>query len=189
MTECVFCSQQKLGGYFEDKSLSYPPYNATDIQVLDNGVIRDFNRSDWSSNRHKLLLFYPEANTPVCASEMGAVNDWIDEFDKLDCDVFSVTADTIEEVQQWYEDEESLKNPRYKALSSMLLPMRLGVYKNNRSMRASVIITKDSDVIVQQHFMKVGRSLEELHRNMYAYTTGSYCAHGWKSPADGFLEK
>jgi len=185
---CISCSNSGEGGYFVNNAMSFPPYNSTDILVYDQGNIRDFNSSDWSSDRHKLLLFYPETNTPVCASEMGAVNSWIDSFNELGCDVYSVTADPIELVKQWYETNESLMNPKYKALSSYVLPSRLGIMNNNRAKRASVIITKDGDVIVQEHFLKVGRSIAELHRTLYAYTTDSYCGEGWQNPSDGFLQ-
>lgn len=188
---CAACGKKvnPEDGYIQKRANSLPPYNATDISVYDNGVIRPFSGSDWEKSRNKLLLFYPETNTPVCASEMGAINDWVDKFNELNCDIYSVTTDQIGMVKQWYEEYEELKNPKYKALSSYLLPSRLNLLNGNRAKRASVFITADNDVVVQEHFMKVGRSLKELHRMLYGYTTGSYCAEGWEDPSDGFLEK
>lgn len=188
---CAACAKKHsyTDGYVNKRANSFPPYNSNDISVYYEGIIRPFSSSDWNLDRNKLLLFYPETNTPVCESEMGAINDWVDKFDELDCDIYSVTTDHIGLVKQWHEDEESIKNPRYRALSSYLLPSRIGILNGNRSKRASVIITKDNDVIVQEHFMKVGRSLTELHRNLFGYTADSYCAEGWESPEDGFLEK
>jgi alkyl hydroperoxide reductase subunit AhpC len=184
---CASCTNKYNSGYIHDTALSFPPYNSADIQVYQNGEIKQLESSDWSTHRHKLLLFYPETNTPVCATEMGAINDWIEPFNELDCDVFSVTADPIEMVKEWYETNELLIGSNYKALSSYILPSRLGLIHNNRSKRASVFITKDGDVVIQEHFMKVGRSLAELHRMLYGYTTDSYCAEGWHGPEDGFV--
>lgn len=188
---CAACSKKAnyKDGYINRKANSYPPYNANDISVYDNGIIRQFSHEDWKQNRNKLLLFYPETNTPVCQSEMGAINDWIEKFDELNCDVYSVTTDHIGLVKQWYEEEESLNNPKYLALSSYLLPARIGILNGNRSKRASVIITTSGDTIVQEHFMKVGRSISELHRNLFGYITDSYCAENWQGYEDGFLEK
>jgi peroxiredoxin (alkyl hydroperoxide reductase subunit C) len=185
---CAACDAKKQNeGYFNSKALMYPPLNATDIAVYDGETVSQLRPSDWPSNRHKLLLFYPETFTPVCSTEMGAINYWVDKFDELGCDIYSVTTDSIYSVKEWYESEESLTNPQYKALSSFILPHRLNILNGARTKRASVIITSGGDVIKQEHFLRVGRSMAELHRMLYAYNTGSYCAEGWQSPEDGFL--
>ena len=116
------------------------------------------------------------------------MNDWIDSFREQNVEVFAATADPINAVQDWYESEGQLKNPKYKVISSYILPTRLKIMNNGKAKRASVFITKDRDVIVCEHFLKVGRSLAELHRQTYAYNQDSYCGEGWTSPEDGFLK-
>lgn len=165
-----------------------PPFGATDINLYDNGDIRKLQATDWNSDRHKLLLFIPEIGTPVCNTEFEALNDWITEFDKLNCDVFGASTDPIHFIKDTVENEPLLQSTNFRILSTYRLPLRLGIMNNGKTKRASVFITSDGDVVVQEHFMKVGRSIEELHRTMYAYTSGSYCAEGWQSPKDGFLE-
>lgn len=185
---CASCGRNKKGnGYIEPKAMEIPPMGAGDIQVLDNGNIRKFNKEDWPEDRHKLILFFPETFTPVCKTEMGAINKWVEAFNDLGCDIYGATSDPIHAVDEWYKEEEILKNPQYKVLSTYILPTRLGVMNNGRVKRASVFITKDNDVVVQEHFLKVGRSLKELHRMLYAYNQDSYCAEGWEDPSDGFL--
>ena len=185
---CASCGRNKKGnGYIQPESLQFYPFNSNDIQVYDGQDVRRLTKDDWAEDRHKLILFIPEANTPVCESELGNLNQWVDEFKKLDCDIFAASTDPIHALKDWIDNEEMLKDPKYKVISTYLLPTRLNIMNNGRAMRASVLITKDSDVVVQQHFMKVGRSLKELHRMLYAYTTGSYCAEGWESPEDGFV--
>lgn len=185
---CASCGRNKKGnGYIEPKALDAPPMGATDIMTLESSTVRRFSAVDWSNDRHKLILFFPETFTPVCQTEMGNLNDWVEEFDKLDCDVFGATADPIHAVKDWFEQEDVLRNPKYKVLSTYILPTRLGIMNNGKTKRASVFITKDGDVVIQEHFMKVGRSLKELHRMMYAYTQDSYCAEGWEDPSSGFL--
>lgn len=188
VSPCASCGRNKKGnGYIEPKALNAPPMGATDIMVLDSGEVRRFRELDWSDNRHKLLLFFPETFTPVCQTEMGNLNDWVRAFDELGCDVFGATADPIHAVKDWYDEEEALKDPGYKVLSTYILPTRIGIMNNGKSKRASVFITREGDVVIQEHFMKVGRSLQELHRMMYAYTQDSYCAENWQNPSDGFL--
>lgn len=168
--------------------LSHMPLNANDIQVYDGETTRDFIASDWPKNRHKLILLYPETFTPVCTNEMGSINKWVDEFDKLNCDIYSLTTDPIEDVKSWYESQDELKGAKYLALSSFLFPLRLGLLRQDRTKRASVIITSSGETITHEHFMNVGRSIKELHRTLHAYTTGSYCGSDWEDPSDGFLK-
>lgn len=185
---CAACGRNKKGeGYILPTALDSPPFGAGDIQVLEGGNTRKLTAEDWSPDRHKLVIFFPQTFTPVCQTELGALNDWVDAFDALDCDVFVATTDPIHAVKDWFEQEEALANPRYKALSSYILPTRLNILNAGRVKRASVFVTKERDVVVQEHFLKVGRSLKELHRMLYGYTTGSYCAEGWEDPSDGFL--
>lgn len=185
---CASCARRKRkGGYTNPEMMDQPPMGATDIMVLDNGNVRKINSKDWPEDRHKLILFFPETFTPVCTTEMGAINDWIEKFNELGVDVYGATADPIHAVKDWYEEEEALANPKYKVLSSYILPTRLNIMNNGRAKRASVFVTTEGEVVVQEHFMKVGRSLKELHRTFYGYTTDSYCAEGWEDPSDGFL--
>lgn len=144
--------------------------------------------NDWNNERHKLILFFPETFTPVCETEMGALKDWIPAFDKLNVDVFAATTDPIGAVQDWFEHEPYLKGANYPIISSYILPARLGIVHEGKAKRASVFITADGDTVVQEHFLKVGRSIKELHRMMHGYTTDSYCAEGWEDPSDGFLK-
>lgn len=185
---CVTCKklkQKREVGYFRESALDFPPLNSADVMVYDGTESRALTHEDWSHDRHKLLLFYPETFTPVCESEMGAIEQWLQFFDEQNCDVYSVTADNINLVESFYK--ESFQGANYLALSSLTLPTRLGIMNNGRVKRASVFITTAGEVLVQEHFMLVGRSLKELHRTIYAYNTGSYCGEGWQDPSDGFL--
>lgn len=165
------------------------PFNANDITVVTDGEVRKFQESDWDNDKHKLLVFIPEAFTPVCQTELGAINQWYDEFQKLNTELIVVCTDPAGMLLDWVREEPSLKDPKYKIFSSYLLPTRIGVSSNGRAKRASVFVTNENEIVIQEHFFKVGRSFAELHRMMYGFSTDSYCAEGWQSPSDGFLTK
>jgi alkyl hydroperoxide reductase subunit AhpC len=186
---CSNCGNQpKAMGYYKPLALETPPFNAADLMVLDeNREIRKLTSDDWSKDRHKLILFFPETNTPVCTSELGALNDYIEAFDQYGVDVFTATTDNINQIKDWYESEETLSVTNYKTISSYLLPTRLNIMNNGRVKRASVFIFNDGDVVIQESPLKVGRSLKELLRIAYARSTDSFCAEGWSDIEDGFL--
>lgn len=164
-----------------------PVLNASDLTVVSGGAVRPFEASDWPEDKHKLLLFYPETYTPVCGSELGTLNQWLPAFAELNCVVIAATADPAEAVREWYEQEPLLSDLQAPTFSSYLLPARLGLVEGGRAKRAGVFVTADGLLIKQECFPQVGRSFEELHRTLWAYTTGEYCGTGWTSPADGFL--
>ena len=191
---CASCMKSKR--YREDslnKTLVSPSdpniFNATDIRVYNPNTseITKFSSEDWNNDRHKLILFFPKTFTPVCETEMGAVNQWLPYFEELNCDVYGATADPAHLVKEWFEGDDLLKDAKFKVLSSYLMPARLGLMDNGVVKRSSVFIMQDGEIVKQEHFNKVGRSLAELHRMLYGYSTDSYCAEGWQSPADGFL--
>lgn len=162
-------------------------FNATDIQVYHQGETHRFIAEDWNNDKHKLILFFPKTFTPVCQTEMGALNKWLPEFEKLNCEVYGATADPIHLVQSWYESDEALQDTEYKVLSSYQLPSKLGLMSNGTVKRSSVFVMNDGEIVKQEHFEKVGRSIAELHRMLFGYSTDSYCAEGWQNPGDGFL--
>lgn len=186
---CASCKQHKLEG--KNLGVTGPsniyPFQARDISVVDNGEVRRFAAADWSAELTKLLIFIPEVQTPVCQTELGAINHWYDEFQKIGCELIVVGTDSAHAFLDWYNEEPILADPKYKTFSSYLLPQRLSLLSNGRSKRASVFIAPGGETVIQEHFMKVGRSFAELHRQMYGYSFDSYCAEGWTSPQDGFL--
>lgn len=185
---CTKCDKQK-SVQLRVASESPYPFMASDIQVVDHGEARPFEEADWPVDKHVLLVVIPEAFTPVCETELGALNQWCDAFHELGCELIAVCTDPPAALIDWYASEPALAEPRYKVFSSYLLPSRLGIVSNGRAKRASVFVTQDGEIVKQEHFSKVGRSFAELHRMLYGYTTNSYCAEGWQSPEDGFLEE
>lgn len=159
-------------------------FNANDIKVSDGETATKLKPEDWPDDKDKLLIFIPEVGTPVCQTELGAINKWYDEFQKLGCVLIVSHTGSAESMIHWQKDESTLNNPKYKSFASFLLPSRLGLIQNGQLKRASVFITKEGEIVKQEHFFKVGRSFEELHRQYWAYTQDSYCGEGWKSPLD-----
>lgn len=185
---CISCqesSKTKREAKAQDAAL---PFMANDLQVVDHNEVRDFTAADWPSDRHKLIVFFPQTFTPVCNTELGALNRWVDNFAALDCALIAACTDPAPAIKDWYEQERQLRNLVCLTFSSYLLPVRLGLVDGGRAKRSSVFVMADGQVVKQEHFAKVGRSFAELHRMLYGYTTDSYCAEGWQSPSDGFLD-
>src|SRR4051812_11308742 len=87
-----------------------PPLNASDLMVVDRQAVRAFEPADWPVDKHKLVLFYPQTFTPVCMSELGAINQWLPSFAELDCVVIAACADSAEAIADWYQQEPRLQD-------------------------------------------------------------------------------
>ena len=154
------------------QDLLNPPYLANDIKVYQEGIMRGFIQSrDFPTDKHKLIIFYPKSNTPVCETEMGALEKWRPEFEKLGVHVLAATIDYVPTIKDWFSSEELLQDAKYPVLSSRLLPQRFGLLRSDGSLRrSSVFVMQNGEMVKMEHFDKVGRSLAELHRMAYAYT-------------------
>jgi mycoredoxin-dependent peroxiredoxin len=157
---------------------------ANDIQIIENGQVRTLAAEDWPPDMHKLLIFIPEAFTPVCQSELGAMNDWYERFHELGCVLIAACVDSAARLLDWFNTEPLLADPTYKTLSTYQLPLSLNILENGRSKRATVFIPKNGEIVKQEYPLNVGRSFAELHRMVYAYTQDDYCGEGWQSPTD-----
>lgn len=183
---CTSCHDKPAENRYNFGGNEALPMMANDIEVIDQNEIRQFNAADWPEGKHKLLIFYPQTFTPVCMSELGAINQWLDAFAELNCVLIAACTDAADTIKDWYEGS-SMGDQHCLTFSSYLLPSRLGLVDNGRVKRSSVFVMADGQVVKQEHFARVGRSFAELHRMLYGHSTGSYCAEGWTNPADGFL--
>jgi len=164
-----------------------------DIRLID---LKDGSvQSGWGpEHKSYLIIFFPKAFTPVCKSELGAINQWQEEFNKLGIEIIAGSIDHEEDILNWFDTDETLRGSTYKLVRSEKLPDALDLIRFDGSLkRASVFFTIDKndqyELVSMEHFNKVGRSMEELHRMAWGWSTGEYCTQGWNSPADGFLKK
>ncbi len=53
--------------------------------------------------RNVLLTFFPRAWTPVCSHQIPALNEDLEKFAELDCDVFALSIDHIPALDAWLQ--------------------------------------------------------------------------------------
>lgn len=168
------------------------PLSATDLKVVrrrpgNAARVHDFMPAGhWPANKNKLVIFFPEAFTPVCQSELGELVDWVEHFEALDFHVVAASTDAPETIAEWFNTEEKLRSANYPIFSSRILPEKLGItLQNGRAKRASVFLTDNGEIIRNEHFFKVGRSMAELHRMAWGFTKSEYHADSWENPNIG----
>lgn len=78
-----------------------PDFQATTTQG-------DISFHDWIGDSWALLFSHPKDFTPVCTTELGAVQNLAETFASRDCKVIGVSVDTIEQHSGWVDDIESV---------------------------------------------------------------------------------
>ncbi len=63
---------------------------------------------EWIGDGWAIIFSHPKDFTPVCTTELGAMAHLIPEFEKRNCKVIGISADTIERHHGWKADIEQL---------------------------------------------------------------------------------
>lgn len=130
----------------------------------------------------KLVFFYPLDFTFVCPTEIVELSNRIEDFEKLNCQVLSVSIDSVHSHKAWCKtDMGELKFPMLSDLNKELSMMFDVLHDDGMSLRGAFLI--DENNILQAsivHNLPVGRNVEELRRVLEAFQTGELCPIGWK---------
>lgn len=180
---CASCKQKPPSPGLTTATSPYP-FMASDIKVIEGSHIRAFQADDWQNSQYKLLILLPQIFTPTCTDQIKGMARWYTEFQALNCELILLMTDPVVGMQEWFASEELLHERPYKAFSSYLLPSRLGMLEQGRARRGAVFVTPQGTVIRQDAFPQVAPSFRELHRILWAHTTGDFCGSDWQDPSD-----
>jgi peroxiredoxin (alkyl hydroperoxide reductase subunit C) len=120
-----------------------------------------------------VLFFYPADFTFICPTELEALADNYDEFQKLGAEILSVSTDTVFVHKAWFDNSPAIKKIKFPMAADPTGNMcrAYGTYipEEGLSLRGTFII--DPDGILQAyelHSNNIGRSSIELLRKLKA---------------------
>lgn len=148
-----------------------------------------------------VLFFYPADFTFVCPTELGDLADNYEQFQKLDCEVMSVSTDTHFSHKAWHDSSETIGKINFPMLADPTgkICRDYGVMIDDDgfsqedfglAQRGTFII--DPDGILKSFEINdnsIGRSSEELLRKLQAAQFvrehgGEVCPMNWKPGKD-----
>lgn len=158
--------------------------------VVD-GKVEELKLTDFTG-KYLILFFYPLDFTFVCPTEVLALNEKVEEFQKIGTEVVGVSVDSHFTHLAWINSlkkEKRLKDLKIPLLSDLTheLSRNYGVYMYDKghSLRGLFII--DTNGILRQitlNDLPVGRSVEEILRMVKALQltdeSGVACPSGWQ---------
>ncbi|HAZ64226.1 MAG TPA: thioredoxin peroxidase [Armatimonadetes bacterium] len=159
-------------------------------QALVGGEFKEISLSDYRG-KWVLLYFYPLDFTFVCPTEIGAINDAVPQFEKLNCQVIAASTDSVYSHLAWTERQPELRNMAHPMLGdtahTVSRAYRVLIEEEGIALRGSFFI--DPDGVLQWiniNGKDTGRNVDELLRVLAALQSGGLTPCNWK-PGDATL--
>jgi len=140
------------------------------------GELTDVKLSDYKG-KYLVMMFYPNAFTFVCPTEILAFNDRIDEFRSLGAEVVAISVDSAYALLAWQNQQRS-----QGGVGALNLPLvsdglhsiskEYGVYLKDKGISLRGLVIIDGEGVVRQITMNdlpVGRSVDETLRLLKAF--------------------
>lgn len=120
-----------------------------------------------------ILFFYPADFTFVCPTELEEIAELYPEFQKLNCEVLSVSTDTTFVHKAWHDNSKAIAKVQFPMLADPTgkLCKSLGVYieEEGLALRGSFLVDPDGIIkAMEVHDNSIGRSATELMRKLQA---------------------
>ena len=140
------------------------------------------NFHDWVNNSWVVLFSHPKNFTPVCTTELGALESIKDEFDKREVKILGLSVDPVEDHEKWSNDifDVTGHKPSYPLIGDKdlnisklyrMLPSTTGndsrgrTAADNQTVRNVYIIGPDKKIkLVLTYPMATGRNFDEILR-------------------------
>lgn len=142
------------------------------VNSLHNGEIESVSKAEvlgkWS-----LFFFYPADFTFVCPTELEDLADNYDEFQKANCEIYSVSCDTEFVHKAWHDESERIAKVAYHMLAdpAHVLAKQFDVLIEDagQAERGAFIVDPEGKIqVVQVNAGGIGRNATELLRLLKA---------------------
>jgi len=162
------------------------------VQAFHEDAFRTVTKADllgkWS-----VFVFYPADFTFVCPTELGDLADLYPEFQKVGCEIYSVSCDTHFVHKAWHDASDTIKKIHYPMLAdpthALARDFDVLIEADGMAERGSFVINPDGKIVAYEvNGGSVGRSAHELLRRVEASQfvashDGEVCPANWQPGA------
>ena len=162
-------------------------------QAYANGDFREVTSEDllgkWS-----VFVFYPADFTFVCPTELGDLADTYPEFQKIGCEVYSVSTDTHFTHKAWHDASDTIKKIKYPMLADpthkISEDFQVLIPEEGLALRGTFIVNPEGEIVAYEvNSLGIGRNSEELLRKVQAAqfiakNGDQVCPANWKPGAE-----
>lgn len=162
------------------------PFTAEAFEKFEFKTITDADlKGKWS-----VVFFYPADFTFVCPTELEDLADNYAEFQKIGCEIYSVSTDTHFAHKAWHDSSEAIKKVQFPMLGDPTgqLSRNFGVMIESAGLaqRGTFVINPNGRIVACEiHDEGIGRDAKELLRKVQAAqfieaNPGMVCPAKWK---------
>jgi peroxiredoxin len=154
-------------------------HNGAFIPVSDENL-----KGKWS-----VVVFYPADFTFVCPTELGDLADLYPEFQKIGCEVYSVSTDTKFTHKAWHDASETIKKIKYPMIGdptgTITRNFDVMIEEAGLALRGTFIVNPDGVIKAAEiNDNSIGRDARELLRKVQAAQyvathNGEVCPAKW----------
>ena len=133
------------------------------------GAIKKIRLSDYK-NKWVVLVFYPADFTFICPTELGAIADMYQDFQKIGAEILSVSRDTVFVHKAWHDNSTTIAKIKFPMIAdptgNICKSYNTYIPEEGLSLRGTFII--DPDGVLKAYEVNdnsIGRSSKELLRN------------------------
>lgn len=147
--------------------------NEFKVQAYVNGEFRTVSKED-ILGKWAVFFFYPADFTFVCPTELEDLAEKYEEFQKIGCEIYSVSCDTHFVHKAWHDASERIKKIQYTMLADPTgcLARDFDVMIENEGVaeRGTFIVNPEGKIVgYEVNDGNVGRNAEELYRKIQAF--------------------
>lgn len=142
------------------------------VQSYGGGAFREVAKAD-VLGRWGIFFFYPADFTFVCPTELGDLADKYEEFQKLNCEIYSVSCDTHYVHKAWHDASQTIQKIQYPMLAdptgALARAFDVMIEEEGVAERGSFIVNPEGKIVAYEVIAgNVGRNAEELLRRLQA---------------------
>ena len=142
------------------------------VQAYHNGDFKEVTSSD-VKGKWGVFFFYPADFTFVCPTELGDLADNYSKFQKIGCEVYSVSTDTHFVHKAWADASETIAKIQYPMLGDPTGTLSRGfevmIEEEGLALRGTFIVNPEGEIKAYEvHDLGIGRNAEELLRKVQA---------------------
>ena len=142
------------------------------VQAYVNGRFQEVTQENLKG-RWSVFFFYPADFTFVCPTELEDLAEKYEEFQKIGCDIYSVSCDTHFVHKAWHDASEKIKKIQYTMLADptgkLARDFDVMIEEDGVAERGDFIINPQGVIVAYEVIAgNVGRNAEEIFRRVQA---------------------
>lgn len=142
------------------------------VQAFVNGEFKKITKAD-IMGKWTVFFFYPADFTFVCPTELEDLQNKMDDFNRIGCQIFSVSTDSHFVHKAWHDHSDRIKKITYPMLADptgkLSRAFDVMIEDDGMAERGTFVVNPDGKIVAYEvNSGNVGRNADELFRKIQA---------------------